>query len=126
MKEDEMNSRGYFLLGLLAVLLFACSSNRPLTSRGLSFEERRYYVIQSGYGIEGKVKQTFLDGFVCEEMPQELVFQLFGPPDRTIEDDTVWEYLNGEGGMLTGMKFEDKKIVKIMGDPRGGVPIEGQ
>ena len=119
-------TNGKILGVFLAMLLLACSTNRPLIDRGLKVEERRYYVIQSGYGIESDIKASFLGGFVSDGMDQELVFQLYGPPDRSIEDDTVWEYLDNNGGLITGMKFEDKKIIEIMGDPRGGIPVEDQ
>ncbi len=111
---------------LLIGIIIGCSTNRALITRGLNEEERRYYVVQNGYGITPEVKQSFLDGFITEGMEQELVFQLYGAPDRTIEDDTIWEYIDGKGKLVTGVKFEDKKVVEIIGDRRGGLPLEGE
>jgi hypothetical protein len=115
-------------LGLLitAVLFFGCSANRPLSSRGLNSEERRHYIIQNGYGIPNDIKNSFLEGFPFVGMDQELIFQLYGAPDRTKNDDTEWEYVNGRGDLITGFKFENKKTVEILGDPRGGLPVEGK
>ncbi len=104
-------------------VLFFCSTIRPLNSRGLNPDERRHFIVQNGYGIPKDVKNTFLEGFSMVGMEQELIFQLYGAPDRTSKNDTRWEYVNNRGDLITGFVFEDKKVVKITGDPRGGVPL---
>lgn len=108
-------------LGVLALGLGCASSySRPLVSRGLPAEERKDYIIQNGYGIPENIKQSFLDGFVQVGMTRDLVFQLYGSPDRTSGHDTNWEYVNNRGSLITGITFKNDKVEKIYGDPKGG------
>lgn len=102
--------------------LTACASNytRPLVSRGLPAEERKDYIIQNGFGIPETIKQAFLDGFIEVGMTREMVFQLYGAPDRTTGGDTNWEYVNNKGSLITGITFKGDKVEKVYGDPRGG------
>jgi hypothetical protein len=114
------------IVGCLAVVagLAACASNytRPLVSRGLPAEERKDYIIQNGFGIPENIKQAFLDGYVEVGMSREMVFQLYGAPDRTTGGDTNWEYVNSKGNLITGITFKGDKVEKVYGDPRGGNP----
>ena len=105
-----------------SVLLF-CSTSRLLNSRGLNADERRHFIVQNGYGIPKDVKNSFLEGFAMVGMDQELIFQLYGAPDRTSKNDTQWEFVNNKGDLIIGFVFEDKKVVKITGDPRAGIPL---
>lgn len=112
-----------FALGAAALgLVVGCASsyNRPLVSRGLPPEERKDYIIQNGYGIPENIKQSFLAGFVEVGMSRELVFQLYGAPDRTSGKDTNWEYVNNRGTLITGITFKADKVEKVYGDPKGG------
>lgn len=108
----------------LAILIISCSSSRALITRGLNSEERRHYIIQNGFGVSKESKASFLAGFASVGMNQELVFNLYGAPDRTLEDDSIWEYVDSHGQLITGFKFEDKMVVEVMGDPRAGLPME--
>jgi hypothetical protein len=107
--------------GCLAILA-ACASpyTRPLVSRGLPAEERKDYIIQNGFGIPENIKQAFLEGYVEVGMAREMVFQLYGAPDRTTGGDTNWEYVNNKGNLITGITFKADKVEKVYGDPRGG------
>ncbi|MDQ3000610.1 MAG: hypothetical protein M3Y08_05040 [Fibrobacterota bacterium] len=120
---------GFALLavGCLAVLL-ACAPayTRPLASRGLPAEERKDYIIQNGYGISENIKQAFLEGFVEVDMAKELVFQLYGTPDRTTGGDVNWEYVNNKGSLITGVTFKADKVEKVYGDPKGGSTTQAQ
>jgi hypothetical protein len=115
-----------FLAAGCLVLLMACAPayTRPLVSRGLPAEERKDYIIQNGYGIPENVKQAFLEGFVEVGMARELVFQLYGAPDRTTGGDTNWEYVNNKGNLITGITFKADKVEKVYGDPKGGNTAE--
>ena len=115
----------FLAAGCLAMLL-ACAQayTRPLVSRGLPAEERKDYIIQNGYGLAENVKQSFLDGFVEVGMARELVFQLYGAPDRTTGGDTNWEYVNNKGNLITGITFKADKVEKVYGDPKGGNQTE--
>ena len=109
-----------FSAAALVVVACASSYNRPLVSRGLPAEERKDYIIQNGFGIPENIKQSFLDGYVEVGMARELVFQLYGAPDRTTGKDTNWEYVNNQGNLITGITFKDDKVEKVYGDPKGG------
>jgi hypothetical protein len=112
------------LVAAAGLALAACASNytRPLVSRGLPAEERKDYIIQNGFGIPENIKQAFLDGYVEVGMSREMVFQLYGAPDRTTGGDTNWEYVNSKGNLITGITFKGDKVEKVYGDPRGGSP----
>lgn len=112
--------------GLALVMGCASGYTRPLVSRGLPAEERKDYVIQNGYGIPENIKQSFLDGYPEVGMARELVFQLYGAPDRTSGGDTNWEYVNNKGNLITGITFKNDKIEKIYGDPKGGNQPQAQ
>lgn len=108
----------------LALAACASSYTRPLVTRGLPTEERKDYVIQNGYGIPENVKQSFLDGYVEVGMSRELVFQLYGAPDRTTSGEDSWEYVNNRGNLITGITFKNDKVEKVYGDPKGGMTAE--
>jgi hypothetical protein len=103
-------------------LLLGCAGGYtpPLTQRGVPADERRDYVIQNGYGIPEPVKQAFLDGYVVEGMSKEMVYHLFGAPDRAANRDSQWEYVNRKGQLITGVHFKNDKIERVDGDPSGG------
>lgn len=123
-REGARPWRAAWLAAALGMVLSACASSytRPLVSRGLPSEERKDYIIQNGFGIPENVKQAFLDGFVEVGMSREMVFQLYGAPDRTTAGDTNWEYVNGRGNLITGITFKADKVEKVYGDPLGGSP----
>jgi hypothetical protein len=120
--------RPVFLTAGCLFVFAACASHytRPLVSRGLPAEERKDYIIQNGFGIPENVKQAFLEGFVETGMTREMVFQLYGAPDRTTGGDTNWEYLNNKGNLITGVTFKGDKVEKVYGDPKGGNTAEAQ
>lgn len=109
-------------MGAVLALLLGCAPTYmpPLTSRGIPAEERRDFIIQNGFGIPEPVKQAFLDGYLVEGMPKELVFHLFGAPDRASDKDALWEYVNRKGQLITSVRYKDDKIEHIDGDPSGG------
>lgn len=113
---------GMLALASVSLISLGCASNynRPLVSRGLPAEERKDYIIQNGFGIPENIKQSFLDGYVEVGMGRELVFQLYGAPDRTSGKDTNWEYVNNRGNLITGITFKADKVEKVYGDPKGG------
>jgi len=94
-----------FGIAALVALAMGCASsyNRPLVSRGLPADERKDYVIQNGFGIPENIKQAFLEGYVEVGMGRELVFQLYGAPDRTTGGDANWEYVLDRAIMTTAM-----------------------
>jgi hypothetical protein len=114
------------IAALFLVMGCAPSYTRPLVSRGLPDDERKDYIIQNGFGIPEPIKQSFLEGFPIEGMAREMVFQLYGNPDRTTEGDTNWEYVNSKGNLITGITFKNDKVEKIYGDPKGGSLPQGQ
>lgn len=120
----RVSSLGW-LAGLLFLVACAAQYTKPLVTRGLSAEERKDYIIQNGFGLSEQVKQAFLDGFVEVGMPREMVFQLYGAPDRTSEGDANWEYVNRRGNLVTGVSFKNDKVEKVYGDPKGGLQPEG-
>jgi hypothetical protein len=118
--------RPVLMAGCLLVLACASNYTRPLVSRGLPAEERKDYIIQNGYGIPENIKQAFLEGYVEVGMARELVFQLYGAPDRTTGGDTNWEYVNNKGNLITGITFKADKVEKVYGDPKGGNTSENK
>lgn len=115
-------------LAVLSLFVFGCASNytRPLVSRGLPAEERKDYVIQNGFGLPENIKQAFLEGYPEVGMARELIFQLYGAPDRSSGGDANWEYVNSKGIVITGLEFKNDKVEKINGDPKGGMVTPAQ
>ncbi len=107
---------------LTAVFLIGCAAKytRPLVTRGLPAEERKDYIVQNGFGIPENIKNAFLEGYPIEGMGRELVYQMFGAPDRTGDRENIWEYVDGKGKVIVGITFKNDKIEKIVGDPQGG------
>ena len=75
---------------ILIMLIFSCSYQQPLNSRGISEDERRFYIKQYGYGISNDMKFDFMNGYTSKGMLRELVFRLYGPPDNTFNNDNSW------------------------------------
>lgn len=115
-------------LGMAVLFVMGCASNytRPLVTRGLPEEERKDYVIQNGFGMPENIKQAFLEGYPEVGMARELIYQMYGSPDRASEGDTHWEYVNNKGTVVTGFVFKNDKVEKIDGDPKGGMVSPGQ
>jgi hypothetical protein len=88
------------LIIIIVVLLTACSTTRPLIDRGLSLEEREFYIIQNGWGMSQDIKNCFIAGKPIIGMTEEHIFMLFGPPDQkytNIDEYTeIWHYLTVE------------------------------
>lgn len=116
--------RAHLLLTLATLLTIAmgCSStySKPLVSRGLPANDRRDFIIQNGYEIPPNIRQAFVDGYVVAGMSKELVFQLYGAPDRASSRDTRWEYVNEKGQLVTGITFKQEKVETVYGDQNGG------
>lgn len=82
----------------------ACSSTRRLTSGGLSPEERRFYIIQNGWGMSTAMKKCFIAGKPMIGMNKEHIFMLFGHADQIVKDETkeiiIWKYFTIENREL--------------------------
>ncbi len=128
------------LLATSALMFFACAdrySSPILVERGVTKDkdyEGTYFVIKEGLGIDKRLKDVFLAGYIEEGMTNDMVNLLWGPPDRESDDGLVWEYFTREGKLITRLIWkypeqarlkglEDEKILdKIEGDRYGGSP----
>jgi hypothetical protein len=128
------------LPSLLIFTFLACTSTKPLNTRGLSEKERGFYIIQHGYNLSQKIKDHFRKGIACEGMHSELIFSLFGVADFISEaqkfnpntgepTESKWSYLKikkKEGWELnTIVEFifdENDIVIQIIGDRCGGLP----
>ncbi len=114
---------GAYAAATLAFVVWAgCAStyNRPLVTRGISAEEREYYVVQNGFGLKHDIKRAFLDGNPIPGMNKDMVFQIYGAPDRTANSDSTWEYVNVKGTLITGLRFVGDSLADVYGDRYGG------
>ena len=104
---------------------------------GIKEDERPYHVEEEGYGIETRLKKSFLAGYVALGMNKNLVNLLWGPPDKESPDGLIWEYINYKTGeFIARLTWEEvdplgykgvdwtnaSKLIKIEGDPYGGSP----
>jgi hypothetical protein len=126
-------------IGLISIVLFlvGCASkayNPILIQRGVEPFEREFHVTQEGYGVPKNIKKTFMSGYIEEGMTQEMVRLLWGPPNRSFEDNKVWEYTDREGNIITTVKFFETEVVlgmerplvtEISGDRYGGSAAPG-
>lgn len=110
---------GKFLaIGLSALAISACNSrysSSVLVERGVEQYEREYFATKESMGIEKRLKDIFLQGYIEEGMTQEMVNLLWGPPDREREDGHVWEYLTREGNLITCLKWKKPEAVRMKG-----------
>ena len=83
---------------LLTLFLLTSCANYRIPDRGLSMEERHFYVIQSGYVLTKQQKDAFVDGKPMLGMNQDLIFNLYGSPHKRVEMSdkdkkvTLWIY----------------------------------
>ena len=106
------------VLGLAALSLSACNSRHSspvLVERGVEQYEREYFATKESMGIEKRLKDIFLQGYIEEGMTQEMVNLLWGPPDREMQDGYVWEYLTTDGNLITRLKWKETEIVRLKG-----------
>jgi len=115
-----------FLL-ILTFLLYGCSRTVPLLKRGLSSDDRVFFVVQNGYGMNDQIRRGFIHGKVCIGMTSEHVFMLYGSPTRqyTILDEKtanskeIWnykEFINQEAVLLLEITFKLGKVIAIDGE----------
>jgi len=106
------------VLGLAALSLSACNSrysSSVLVERGVEQYEREYFATKESMGIEKRLKDIFLQGYIEEGMTQEMVNLLWGPPDREMQDGYVWEYLTRDGNLITRLKWKQPEVVRLKG-----------
>lgn len=110
---------GKFLaIGLSALAISACNSrysSSVLVERGVEQYEREYFATKESMGIEKRLKDIFLQGYIEEGMTQEMVNLLWGPPDREREDGHIWEYLTRDGNLITRLKWKKPEAVRMKG-----------
>ncbi len=119
-------------VALLASVIGCSKHSSPvLIERGVPVYEREYQVKQEGYGLSSSIKKTFMEGYVVEGMTQEMVFLLWGPPDREFNENKNWEYVTNEGEIITSVVFDAEQLIlnqmhkivtDIQGDRYGGNP----
>jgi hypothetical protein len=107
---------------IILLFLLGCSTSISLKSRGLSENDRRFYIIQNGYVINKEVRRSFEEGVICEKMPKELVFQMYGYPDIMTDlpdGEYKWTYLQLDNSRVEKYKiileavFTDYDVVKF-------------
>ena len=131
---------GKLLLISLGVLTFAgCASRQSspvLIERGEGRKdyEREYFAIKESMGIDRRLKEVFMQGYIEEGMTNDMVNLLWGPPDRESDDGFVWEYYTREGKLITRLLWKNPEtarlkgyenemvLEKIEGDRYGGSP----
>lgn len=131
---------GKLLLISLGVLTFAGCASRysspVLIERGEGRKdfEREYFAIKESMGIDRRLKEVFMQGYIEEGMTNDMVNLLWGPPDRESDDGFVWEYYTREGKLITRLLWKNPEtarlkgyenemvLEKIEGDRYGGSP----
>ena len=131
---------GKLLLISLGVLTFAGCASRysspVLIERGAGRKdyEREYFAIKESMGIDRRLKEVFMQGYIEEGMTNDMVNLLWGPPDRESDDGFVWEYYTREGKLITRLLWKNPEtarlkgyenemvLEKIEGDRYGGSP----
>ena len=106
------------VLGLAALSLSACNSRHSspvLVERGVEQYEREYFATKESMGIEKRLKDIILQGYIEEGMTQEIVNLLSSPPDCERQDGYVWEYLTTDGNLITRLKWKEPEIVRLKG-----------
>jgi hypothetical protein len=123
-----MNLKKLLLLGAVGVVLSSCAGRHDspiLVERGVEEYDRKFFVEKEGYGIDRRLKDVFLAGYIEEGMTQEMVRMQWGPPDREFDDSKIWEYVTREGNLITRVKFEQGKVARLGIREMEVVTIEG-
>lgn len=127
------------LLSLGALTFVACTSrySSPILierGEGRKDYEREYFAIKESMGIDRRLKDVFMQGYIEEGMTTDMVNLLWGPPDRESDNGLIWEYYTREGQLITRLLwkvpeqarlkgYENELILdKIEGDRYGGSP----
>lgn len=127
------------LLSLSALTFVACTSRYSspvLIERGEGRKdyEREYFAIKESMGIDRRLKDIFMQGYIEEGMTTDMVNLLWGPPDRESDNGLIWEYFTREGQLITRLiwkvpeqarlkGYENELVLdKIEGDRYGGSP----
>lgn len=111
-----MNLRTIIALSIIAITLMACAGKHDspiLSERGVKNYERKYFAEKEGYGIDKRLKDIFLQGYIEEGMTQEMVLMQWGPPDREFDEGKTWEYVNTEGYIITTVKFKRSDVSRL-------------
>ena len=119
MKIRKSPTRALTAMALSVMLMSCASSEARLSDRGLSPKDRREYMTQNGFGLSKEIQRAFVEGRLVEGMSRDMVLHIFGTPDRTSNEDGVWEYVNRRGQDVVGVRFKSDRIVQIYGDPFG-------
>ena len=105
-------------IGLAILALSACNSrysSSVLVERGVEQYEREYFATKESMGIDKRLKDIFLQGYIEVGMTQEMVNLLWGPPDREMQDGHIWEYLTRDGQLITRLKWKTPEAVRMKG-----------
>ena len=105
-------------IGLAILALSACNSrysSSVLVERGVEQYEREYFATKESMGIDKRLKDIFLQGYIEEGMTQEMVNLLWGPPDREMQDGHIWEYLTRDRQLITRLKWKTPEAVRMKG-----------
>lgn len=108
----------FVALGLAVLALSACNSrysSSVLVERGVEQYEREYFATKESMGIEKRLKDIFLMGYIEEGMTQEMVNLLWGPPDHELDDGYVWEYYSRDGKLITRLKWKKPDVSRLEG-----------
>ena len=112
---------GRFLLVSLSVLtLMGCASrySSPILierGEGRKDYEREYFAIKESMGIDRRLKEVFMQGYIEEGMTNDMVNLLWGPPDRESDDGFVWEYYTREGKLITRLLWKNPEQARLKG-----------
>ena len=112
---------GKLLLISLGVLTFAGCASRysspVLIERGEGRKdyEREYFAIKESMGIDRRLKEVFMQGYIEEGMTNDMVNLLWGPPDRESDDGFVWEYYTREGKLITRLLWKNPETARLKG-----------
>lgn len=113
-----MNLYKSMIVGMALLALTACNSRYSspiLVERGVEQYEREYFATKESMGIEKRLKDIFLQGYIEEGMTQEMVNLLWGPPDHELQNGYVWEYFTRDGKLITRLKWKDPEVARMKG-----------
>lgn len=118
---------------LASLLLFACGGgefSKVLVQRGLSVEDRKFQAENShSLGLSADLIDIYKEGYVAEGMTQPMVHELWGEPNRKLNEGKTWEYADKKGALISAVQFDSiatirgenfRIVTDIKGDRYGG------
>lgn len=106
---------------IVAFVLIGCAvSTAPIKERMMPREKRIAYMETHGYKYSPDHQAAFIEAKVMLWFKRELIIALYGKPNKSFYDDTIWYYLNKYENTILKITFDaEGRLLEIKETPKG-------